>query len=161
VELARGPYFTAHRVEGTPDPALMAEYAGPMLVIPRRGEVELGEDVIFPGECVVAADVSAGDFWPRQPEHPCSRCSLSVILEPPGMIAQTIQLALAPVFVLVAIGNIMNILTNRLAAWLIARATCRCSMPVPKAANTIPSSSKCAMSISGSPISDAPFCCWC
>lgn len=31
------------------------------------------------------------------------------------MLAQTIQLALAPVFVLVAIGNIMNILTNRLA----------------------------------------------
>ena len=31
-----------------------------------------------------------------------------------GMIAQTIQLALAPVFVLVAIGNIMNILTTRL-----------------------------------------------
>jgi len=32
-----------------------------------------------------------------------------------GMIAQTIQLALAPVFVLVAIGNIMNILSNRLS----------------------------------------------
>jgi len=31
------------------------------------------------------------------------------------MIAQTIQLALAPVFVLVAIGNIMNILSTRLA----------------------------------------------
>jgi len=31
-----------------------------------------------------------------------------------AMIAQTIQLALAPVFVLVAIGNIMNILTTRL-----------------------------------------------
>ena len=31
-----------------------------------------------------------------------------------GMIAQTIQLALAPVFVLVAIGNIMNILSSRL-----------------------------------------------
>lgn len=30
------------------------------------------------------------------------------------MIAETIQLALAPVFVLVAIGNIMNILTSRL-----------------------------------------------
>jgi Protein of unknown function (DUF2721) len=30
------------------------------------------------------------------------------------MIAQTIQLALAPVFVLVAIGNIMSILSNRL-----------------------------------------------
>ena len=35
--------------------------------------------------------------------------------EHPAMIAQTIQLALAPVFVLVAIGNIMNILTTRLA----------------------------------------------
>ena len=32
-----------------------------------------------------------------------------------GMIAQTIQLALAPVFVLVAIGNIMNILSQRLS----------------------------------------------
>ena len=31
------------------------------------------------------------------------------------MIAQTIQLALAPVFVLVALGNIMNILSTRLA----------------------------------------------
>jgi hypothetical protein len=32
-----------------------------------------------------------------------------------SMIAQTIQLALAPVFVLVAMGNIMNILATRLA----------------------------------------------
>lgn len=31
-----------------------------------------------------------------------------------GIIAQTIQLALAPVFVLVALGNIMNILSSRL-----------------------------------------------
>jgi hypothetical protein len=31
-----------------------------------------------------------------------------------GLVAQTIQLALAPVFVLVAIGNIMNILSSRL-----------------------------------------------
>jgi hypothetical protein len=31
------------------------------------------------------------------------------------MIAQTIQLALAPVFVLVAIGNILNILSTRLS----------------------------------------------
>lgn len=35
-------------------------------------------------------------------------------MEANGMIAQTIQLALAPVFVLVAIGNIMNILSTRL-----------------------------------------------
>ena len=37
------------------------------------------------------------------------------MLEANGMVAQTIQLALAPVFVLVAIGNIMNILSLRLA----------------------------------------------
>ena len=36
------------------------------------------------------------------------------MLESDGMVAQTIQLALAPVFVLVAIGNIMNILSTRL-----------------------------------------------
>lgn len=37
------------------------------------------------------------------------------MLSTEGVIAQTIQLALAPVFVLVAIGNIMNILSTRLA----------------------------------------------
>ena len=36
------------------------------------------------------------------------------VMEHTGMIAQTIQLALAPVFVLVAIGGIMNILSLRL-----------------------------------------------
>jgi hypothetical protein len=35
-------------------------------------------------------------------------------METTGLIAQTIQLALAPVFVLVAIGNIMNTLSARL-----------------------------------------------
>jgi mannose-6-phosphate isomerase len=64
VELARGPYFTAHRVDGTPDAEVMAEYAGPVLVIPRRGEVEMSGDVIFPGECLAAADVSAVIFGP-------------------------------------------------------------------------------------------------
>ena len=38
-----------------------------------------------------------------------------IMAAPGGMIAQTIQLALAPVFVLVAMGNIMNILSTRLA----------------------------------------------
>lgn len=36
------------------------------------------------------------------------------IMSSDGVVAQTIQLALAPVFVLVAIGNIMNILSQRL-----------------------------------------------
>ncbi|WP_298168132.1 class I mannose-6-phosphate isomerase [Novosphingobium sp.] len=65
VELARGPYFTAHRVEGVPDAALLAEYAGPMLVLPRRGEVELGGHLLRPGECAAAAAASAITFTPE------------------------------------------------------------------------------------------------
>lgn len=64
VELARGPYFTAHRLEGAPDAALLDQYAGPMLVIPRRGEVELAGDVLRPGECAAAPDISALVFAP-------------------------------------------------------------------------------------------------
>ena len=52
---------------------------------------------------------------PKKPD----KCSPGLPCEGPGryvtgMIAQTIQLALAPVFVLVAIGNIMNLLSTRL-----------------------------------------------
>lgn len=64
VELARGPYFTAHRVEGVPDAALLAEYDGPMLVLPRRGEVELAGDILRPGECAAAPSASAIIFAP-------------------------------------------------------------------------------------------------
>ncbi len=65
VELARGPYFTAHRLEGVPDAALLAEYNGPMLVLPRRGEVELAGDVLRPGECAAAPSASTIAFSPE------------------------------------------------------------------------------------------------
>lgn len=65
VGLARGPYFTAHRVEGAPDSALLAEYDGPTLVLPRRGEIELGGDVLRPGECAAAPAASAIAFSPE------------------------------------------------------------------------------------------------
>ncbi|KUR73566.1 mannose-6-phosphate isomerase [Novosphingobium fuchskuhlense] len=64
IELARGPYFTAHRVEGVPNAALLAEYNGPMLVLPRRGEVELAGAVLRPGECAAAPSASAITFAP-------------------------------------------------------------------------------------------------
>lgn len=64
VELARGPYFTAHRVEGVPDAALLAEYDGTLLVLPRRGEIELAGDVLRPGECAAAPSASALVFGP-------------------------------------------------------------------------------------------------
>ena len=64
VELARGSYFTAHRIEGVPDAALLAEYDGPTLVLPRRGEVELAEHVLRPGECGAAPSAAAITFAP-------------------------------------------------------------------------------------------------
>ncbi|KPF84950.1 class I mannose-6-phosphate isomerase [Novosphingobium sp. AAP93] len=65
VELARGRYFTAHRVEGVPDAALLEEYDGPLLVLPRRGELGLGQQVVRPGECAYAASASAITFNPE------------------------------------------------------------------------------------------------
>ena len=64
VELARGRYFTAHRVDGVPDAALFAEYDGPMLVLPRRGEVELAGDLVRVGECAAAPSAAAITFAP-------------------------------------------------------------------------------------------------
>lgn len=65
VELASGAYFTAHRLQGVPDAALRAEYAGPLLVIPRSGSVTLGDDVLHPGDCASAASIDALTFDPQ------------------------------------------------------------------------------------------------
>lgn len=62
VELAHGRYFTAHRVQGLPDAALMADYAGPLLVIPRQGDVLLGGEVVKVGDCASAPGIAALTF---------------------------------------------------------------------------------------------------
>ena len=62
VELARGPYFTAHRLDGEPDQALAREYAQHMLVIPLEGSVTIGSDEIAAGGCGYAASISAVSF---------------------------------------------------------------------------------------------------
>lgn len=62
VELADGQYFTAHRIDGQPDAALVAAYAGPMLVIPRKGTVVLGDAVLQPGDCASAPSLAALRF---------------------------------------------------------------------------------------------------
>ncbi len=54
VELARGKYFTAHRLDGPADAVLMAEYSGALLVIPRRGAVEVDGAQVIPGQCAIA-----------------------------------------------------------------------------------------------------------
>lgn len=65
VELASGAYFTAHRLQGLPDAALCADYAGPLLVIPRAGEVRLGDEVLRPGDCASAPGIDALTFDPE------------------------------------------------------------------------------------------------
>lgn len=62
VELARGRYFTAHRIEGEPGGALRAEYDTPMLVIPREGAVRLHGERVRPGECACAPSIEALEF---------------------------------------------------------------------------------------------------
>lgn len=62
VELARGRYFTAHRLDGPPDEALAAEYNTPLLVIPRAGAVRLHGERVRPGECAAAPSIDALEF---------------------------------------------------------------------------------------------------
>jgi mannose-6-phosphate isomerase len=62
VELANGPYFQAHRLDGAPDAALRARYAGPVLVLPRVGTVTIGDTVVHPGECAETQGLDAPVF---------------------------------------------------------------------------------------------------
>jgi len=62
VELANGRYFQAHRLDGVPDAALCALYAGAVLILPREGEVRIGDDVLRPGDCAVAQGLDAVTF---------------------------------------------------------------------------------------------------
>ena len=62
VELADGRYFRAHRLDGAPEDALRAIYAGPTLVLPREGAVRIGDGVLMPGECAVIEGLNAAQF---------------------------------------------------------------------------------------------------
>jgi mannose-6-phosphate isomerase len=62
IELANGRYFQAHRIAGEPDSALRAVYAGPVLVLPRKGAVRIGDTVLHPGDCAEAAGLDAVAF---------------------------------------------------------------------------------------------------
>lgn len=64
VELARGRYFVAHRLDGLPDANISREYSGPMLVIPREGEVGLAGAVLEAGTCAFAPTIDALMFDP-------------------------------------------------------------------------------------------------
>jgi mannose-6-phosphate isomerase len=59
VELARGRYFTAHRLDGPPDARILAEYASALLVIPRSGAVEIDGARVLPGQCALAHSLAS------------------------------------------------------------------------------------------------------
>ncbi|WP_067733985.1 class I mannose-6-phosphate isomerase [Novosphingobium naphthalenivorans] len=57
--LVDGPLFLLDQVEGAPSGEVSARYPGPLLVIPREGEVQVAGEAIAPGGCALAA--SLGD----------------------------------------------------------------------------------------------------
>ena len=64
IELANGRYFQLHRLDGEPDAAIRAAYAGPLLVIPRIASVKLGDQTLIPGECGQAGSIADLTFDP-------------------------------------------------------------------------------------------------
>lgn len=56
--LVDGPHFRLDQLVGAPDAAMMARYAGPLLVIPLDGEAEVGCELVKGGECALAASVA-------------------------------------------------------------------------------------------------------
>ena len=62
VKLAEGRYFTLHRLDGEPDAELRAAYSGPLLVVPQRGAVRIGGEVLEPGSCGWAAGIGEVGF---------------------------------------------------------------------------------------------------
>lgn len=57
VTLVDGPVFLLDRIEGTPDAKLAQRYTGPLLVIPRGGEVRVGGETVAVGECCEAGSL--------------------------------------------------------------------------------------------------------
>lgn len=60
--LSDGPHFRLDRVEGSPDPAVAARFAGPLLVIPLDAPVMVAGEVVAPGECALAQTLAAVAF---------------------------------------------------------------------------------------------------
>lgn len=64
VSLVDGPFFRLDQLAGEPDAALSARYQGPLLVIPREGEMTVGGETVQPGQCALAASIDAVGFDP-------------------------------------------------------------------------------------------------
>jgi mannose-6-phosphate isomerase len=59
ITLVDGPHFRLDRVVGPPTPAVAAIYPGKLLVIPLAGAVSVNGESVAPGQCALAAAISA------------------------------------------------------------------------------------------------------
>ena len=62
VGLVDGPHFRLDQLAGGPDAAISARYRGPLLVIPRDGEVLVEGETVSPGQCALADEIDAVRF---------------------------------------------------------------------------------------------------
>lgn len=60
--LVDGPLFLLDQVAGAPSAEVAARYPGPLLVIPREGDVEIAGEAIAPGGCGSAESLDAVRF---------------------------------------------------------------------------------------------------
>lgn len=63
--LVEGPHFRLDRLDGAPDAATRARYAGRLLVIPLDGEAQVAGQVVTGGQCALADDLGAVTFRGR------------------------------------------------------------------------------------------------
>jgi mannose-6-phosphate isomerase len=60
--LVDGPHFRFDRIEGAPEFAACAAFAGPLLALPLAGSLLAGDVEVGPGECLYAPSCEAIDF---------------------------------------------------------------------------------------------------
>ncbi len=65
VTLVEGPHFRLDRLDGAPDAATAARYAGPLLVIPLDSAVVVDGMQVAPGECAAASTLAAVEWAGR------------------------------------------------------------------------------------------------
>ncbi len=61
-QLVEGPHFRLDRLDGAPDPAVAARYAGPLLVVPLDCTVTIADQPVGPGQCALLDDLTDADF---------------------------------------------------------------------------------------------------
>jgi mannose-6-phosphate isomerase len=65
ISLVDGPHFRLDRLDGAPDAATAARYAGSLLVIPLDGEAEVDGQLVRAGECALARQIGDVSFSGR------------------------------------------------------------------------------------------------